>query len=872
MLEYTCSTSVSIRSIIIAVALLACLNFSRAEAWQSREDIKSQVLKAKTLREKGAFQEAHRIYQSLLPELRAQGPSTELGDALIGLGQIANAEGHYQDAIALAQESAQVFHILGSKNGEARARNDAGFAFMNAGKYREATRELDLALALGYQGGVAGTPVFILNTLGSVYYYRAEYSEAFRAYNTALQHVEQHAAESWAPYWRQHTLLNLATLYQRIGDDQRALAVYKQLEQSTGPVTQGYRGHLYANLGVLYRHLGDPQKALDAYLKAKRAYALEHDVDGELGVLKNTGIVLALNLGRLPNALTTFGTARALAIKSKNRREAMQASLYSAETLFRMGRLPLAKRQLETALSEAISLGTVEEQWKALYALGKIAEAQGQPAVAEAEYRDAISRIESVRSKIQLSVLKSDFLADKRDVYDGIIRLLLTRNDLPAAFEYMERSRARVFQDRFYSGERPSVTTSLESIKKMIDPSTAVVEFWMAPGTIAAVWVTRDSQGLAKRDLGPTEMEAVTRMIGGLPETLGESWKTGAEKLTGLMPAGIVPFSDARYIHILIVADGLLSLFPFELLSSNLEEPLLAKHDVSYLPSAVLLLRSAAERSPRIQLPWRQQLIAFGDPALTASKGDLLAGAETQQNGILPGSAAEIGQIKHMTAGRSRIFLGAADRKQDFLESVHQGAALLHISTHAIADMDDPERSRLLFSPNQPGEPNTYLFLKELYDLDLRGVSLATLSACDTEKGKLVQGEGIQAFSRALLAAGSQSALTTLWRVPDGPTAQFMHRFYFFLLKKHKPKAEALRLAKLEFAHSQTRLSHPRYWAAFVLNGNGAMPVPRFVSWQELLLPFPVIVLLALLLLRLRKTMSQRRSVIISDIRASAGS
>ena len=167
--------------------------------------------------------------------------------------------------------------------------------------------------------------------------------------------------------------------------------------------------------------------------------------------------------------------------------------------------------------------------------------------------------------------------------------------------------------------------------------------------------------------------------------------------------------------------------------------------------------------------------------------------------GSLPASGEEIRGIARLSAGRTKLFLGADDRKQTFFASAHSGAALLHVSTHAVADMDDPERSRLLFSPDESGQPNNYLFLKELYDLDLRGTSLATLSACDTERGRLVPGEGIQAFSRALLAAGSRSALTTLWRVPDGPTSQFMQHFYFYLLKKQKSKAEALRLTKLDF-------------------------------------------------------------------------
>jgi len=62
-----------------------------------------------------------------------------------------------------------------------------------------------------------------------------------------------------------------------------------------------------------------------------------------------------------------------------------------------------------------------------------------------------------------------------------------------------------------------------------------------------------------------------------------------------------------------------------------------------------------------------------------------------------------------------------------------------------------------------------------------------------------------------------------------------------------------LRLTKLEFLHSGTGLSHPRYWAAFVLNGDGAEPVPRFISWQALAIPVPLIALAAFIYVRLRR-------------------
>jgi CHAT domain-containing protein len=275
---------------------------------------------------------------------------------------------------------------------------------------------------------------------------------------------------------------------------------------------------------------------------------------------------------------------------------------------------------------------------------------------------------------------------------------------------------------------------------------------------------------------------------------------------------------------------------------------------VTYMPSAVLLLRGAMQNASATRLPWQQQLAGFGDPAVVGGgESSLTSAPRGEATGSLPASGDEIRGIARMSAGRTRLFLGDDDRKRNFFDSAHSGAALLHVSTHAVADMDDPERSRLLFSPDGPGAPNNYLFLKELYDLDLRGTSLATLSACDTERGRLVPGEGIQAFSRALLAAGSRSALTTLWRVPDRPTSEFMQHFYFYLLKQHKAKAEALRLTKLEFLHSGTALSHPRYWAAFVLNGDGAEPVPRFIPWQALAIPVPLFALAAFIFLRLRR-------------------
>jgi CHAT domain-containing protein len=799
---------------------------------------KTQLEKADSLRNSGASEEAQKIYESLLPPLREQGPSADLVYTLNNLSNIATMSGQNARAVALSRESASACKKMQDKKCEAEALDDAGLALLNAGKYEDAAAEFDEGLKLAGETGNKETMVLILNNLGNVYYYEARYSEALHAYESAMQDIEKAQTEKWAATWRQFTQLNLATLYQRLGNDQRAIAVYTDLiAHPTNELSSRDVAHIDANLGALYRRLGDTEEALKQYSYAVEYYAKEKDIDGELAILKNTGIVLALDRGQLRDALKAFERVQALAEKVNNKREAMQALLYRGETLYRMGNLAEAEKMFHSALTAAEQLDTVEEQWKAVYALGRIALARGQQGDAEGKFRDAIKRIESLRSKLQLSRLKSDFLADKRDVYDALIKLLLQRNDAAAAFEYMERSRSRVFQDRFFGASLSASALTLASIQGRLDSQTALVEFWTGPEDVAAIWITRDSAGISQNHLSIDDLTAFEHSVSVLPDNLGKDWQADFKKISAWMPKDIAAFTQKQYQHVLIVPDGFLSLVPFELLPTSSGEPLVASRDIAYLPSAVLLLRGAQQRSASIRFPWQEQLVGFGDPHVV-NDGESPLEEEQQGNnaGLLPSSAEEIRAIARLSSGRTKLFLGMEDRQSSFFEAAHSGAALLHVSTHAVADMDDPERSRLLFSPDERGQPNNYVYLKQLYDLDLRGMSLATLSACDTERGRLVPGEGVQAFSRALLAAGSRSALTTLWRVPDQPTAEFMKHFYFYLLKKHKSKAEALRLTKLEFLHSGTELSHPRFWAAFVLNGEGKEPVPRFIPWQALAL------------------------------------
>jgi CHAT domain-containing protein len=89
------------------------------------------------------------------------------------------------------------------------------------------------------------------------------------------------------------------------------------------------------------------------------------------------------------------------------------------------------------------------------------------------------------------------------------------------------------------------------------------------------------------------------------------------------------------------------------------------------------------------------------------------------------------------------------------------------------------------------------LTAEEIADLDLRGVELAVLSACESGLGKLAGGEGVLGLQRAFQAAEARTLVTSLWKVDDAATSVLMEEFYHNLWQKKLPKLEALRQAQL---------------------------------------------------------------------------
>ena len=225
--------------------------------------------------------------------------------------------------------------------------------------------------------------------------------------------------------------------------------------------------------------------------------------------------------------------------------------------------------------------------------------------------------------------------------------------------------------------------------------------------------------------------------IRALVEALGAGPSSAWREQAHAVASAILPPPEwlAGIDRIVVVPDGAVALVPFDVLPSG-TQLLVERAAVTYSPTAATLLRPAP--ATRWLPPWKLQLVGFADPVTASGDFDRASTA-----GRLAASSEEVRDVAGELGGRAVLHVGAENRKRLPVVDASARAPILHLATHALADTSALERSRIVFSAaDGSGSNPDYLFLKEAYALELNGVDLAVLSACDTERGRVVRGEG----------------------------------------------------------------------------------------------------------------------------------
>ncbi len=196
---------------------------------------------------------------------------------------------------------------------------------------------------------------------------------------------------------------------------------------------------------------------------------------------------------------------------------------------------------------------------------------------------------------------------------------------------------------------------------------------------------------------------------------------------------------------------------------------------------------------------------------------------------------------------------GTEGTEESFKALSGQHKALIHVSTHGFyqpeqpqtVTEDDDDMQDMLGSSRQAQTQEDrslsrsgllmtgaadYLFgrvsdldsddgiltAREISRLDLRGLDLVVLSACETGLGD-ISGEGVFGLQRGFKKAGAQTLLVSLWKVDDDATQLLMTEFYRGLLSG-KTKRQAFLDAQQALRRAEGgRFDRYECWAAFVM-------------------------------------------------------
>jgi CHAT domain-containing protein len=497
------------------------------------------------------------------------------------------------------------------------------------------------------------------------------------------------------------------------------------------------------------------------------------------------------------------------------------------------------------------------------------------------EARALLQQLADTRAKLAALVLKGAGKENGVKHQDEATRIETEAHRLEIAVS----ARSAEFKREF----RP---VTLESVQKALPPGSALVEIvtykpfnlrykkdsgmwgaWHYAAYVlshegAPLWVDLGEGGVIDAGIAKLRMalsDPRRADVKELARALDERVMRPVRKLLG----------EARQVF--ISPDGALNLVPFGALVDERGRYLVETYSLTYLTSGrdLLRLQASAEskQSPIIVANPLFDSQKMSDGSRSAREGEAKGGRRSMdfsqmRFGPLPGTAGEAEAVGEMLSG-ARV-LTQARATEAALKRV-ASPHVLHVATHGFFLPDQRReavggarglglssgegasvtasrfenpllRSGLaLAGANQrlsEGGEDGVLTALEVAGLNLWGTKLVVLSACETGVGEVKNSDGVYGLRRALVLAGAEAQVMSLWRVSDDATRDLMVAYYK-RLQAGEGRTEALRSVQLEMLNSDARAqkdagrgltgfgsksrvgdrSHPFYWASFIHSG-----------------------------------------------------
>lgn len=441
---------------------------------------------------------------------------------------------------------------------------------------------------------------------------------------------------------------------------------------------------------------------------------------------------------------------------------------------------------------------------------------KGRPgAGAAAELAEEKVRIEHERGLVRINVdLNRAVAGGDRNTIAALEEQLRERRHLYESFAdgMLARSvRRGATRRRIWSSD-------IAQLMERLPTGLAAVEYFVARDRLHIFVVRRGASGNATVtqrtiDTGRDDIEKkVTRFVKAISDN-DLRVRDAAHDLYAVLIAPVE--NELRAAEtLLVIPDDILWRVSFAALADARGRFLVERWPLVYAPS-ITVFAEMDERRRRRREPG--VLLAVGNPTMdTASASNFRSYYRSSTLGALPHAETEIDAVRSLYE-QSLVFK-RDDATESRIKSAIPNAHIVHFATHGLLDDRNPMYSRLALARGGEATEDGWLETWEIARLDT-DAELVVLSACETARGQIGDGEGVVGMAWSFFVAGARSTLATQWKVESEHTAQLMIRFHESLRGGATNKARALREAQLRSIRD-ARYRHPFYWAAFVLIGS----------------------------------------------------
>lgn len=455
-----------------------------------------------------------------------------------------------------------------------------------------------------------------------------------------------------------------------------------------------------------------------------------------------------------------------------------------------------------------------------LYFLARLKMALADYGAAKQILAQAAEVIEASLTSTTSPTLRSALVHTRSDVLTRHFVLHAEHlNDIEGAFAVLESSRARTTRDLILRQQTQTPASSLSNVQRALNSNEVLLEYVLTDPASFCLIITDKSIRIEKlpgnRELEPLLTEYATAL----------RKREKAEELgRKLYDAILSPVTEIKTRpQILIARHGALHMVPFEALLSPSGSYAVLSHTFAYTPSGTTL--ALLREQPRRALATKEFLGVGGVPYDTSPLPKIAAtrGYEAKL-GNLPSSEEEIETAARALRPemKATMLLGPAATESAFKQAAPEHR-VIHLAVHGKASQLLPMEAALVLLRDEKSGDDGLLQLQELLDLDLKA-NLVLLSACDTGTGKLLGEDGISNLSRAFLARGVNSVVSTLWQADDVFALTLMKKFYGHLAQGENARV-AMTNAKRDVIRTFGAKAAPWYWAPYIVEGLGTFTI-----------------------------------------------